>query len=86
MCAAFSVLTGFDMKMNHEHADKMHGEGVRVIIADGLLRFFADRPSRLFASFLNDRADNSHLIGLCDSPSFSILEESLGGVLTRTQK
>ena len=27
MCVAFSVLTGFDMKMNHEHTDEMHGEG-----------------------------------------------------------
>ena len=39
MCAAVSVLTGFDTKMNHEYTDEMHGEGVRVIIADGLLRF-----------------------------------------------
>ena len=34
-----SVLTGFDMKMNYEHTDEMHGKGVRVIIADSLLRF-----------------------------------------------
>ena len=27
MCVAFSVLTGFDTKMNHEHTDEMHGEG-----------------------------------------------------------
>ena len=74
-CRIFSF-DGFYMKLHHEHPDEMHGEGVRVIIADGLLRFFADRPSGLFASFLNDRADNSHLIGLCDRPSFSILEES----------
>ena len=27
MCVAFSVSTGFDMKMNHEHTDEMHRKG-----------------------------------------------------------